>query len=667
MSFQERSIHKLFIANRGEICRRIAQSAKEIGILTASICRRGRVPAYLADLIDEFYFVDEESPSLYLDRQRMLEIAKSMGCNAIHPGFGFLSENAAFAEDVVRAGLIWVGPKPSAIAAMSSKASARDLARTVEVPCLDGLRDLTFDSPAAFMAQVRPFVQRCGFPVLIKAAMGGGGKGMRIVHREEDLWEQAQRAQSEAMNAFGDGSLIIEPYVQRPRHIEVQILADQLGQVVAIGDRDCSVQRRHQKIIEESPAPGLHAHVRKAMAEAAIRLAQQVHYDSVGTVEFLVDWSRPEEQPFYFLEMNTRLQVEHPVTEEAFGIDLVRWQLLVAQGVSLNAEVHALTQPHRHSIEVRLYAEDPHRDFFPSPGPLVGFAPFTGSGIRWERGVDSCDEVSASFDPMIAKVIATGTTRSEAMERLRLSLRNSVVAGMQTNQSFLLSILDEDDFGVGAVTTAYLKERRDHILQVESRRKETAQVSAESWLQRLQSGFLAGGGLNQTTAGSHISYLYQTSSNGTASAEDEKLPQIIQYRLESNDWAAGGMRVRSGFVRQTSGSPRVWLATVQFHDRAEHWVGIDGFTFHREIREQQMDVLSAAGHGQSQVTAPVPGKVVSVSVEAGTEVQSGDILLILESMKMEFEVRASRSGTVETVLVQAGDRVDAGSILVGLD
>lgn len=667
MQDKSHSIKKLFIANRGEICRRIAIAAKELGMQTATLCRQNHTPAFLAEVIDEFHFIEHDTPASYLDGDAVIEAALKLGCDAIHPGFGFLSENKAFAQNVVNAGMTWVGPNSSAIASMASKATARDIAVAAKVPCLDGLSDLDFENESRFLEQTKPFVESYGFPVLLKAAMGGGGKGMRIVYDADELWTQAQRAHSEAVNAFGDGSLIIEPYVQKPRHIEVQILADSHGNVAAIGDRDCSVQRRHQKIVEECPAPGLHESVRKAMAEAAIRLAKQVGYDSVGTVEFLVDWAQPEKQPFYFLEMNTRLQVEHPVTEQAFGIDLVQWQLKVAQGFKLSEQVLAEQKPMQHSVEVRIYAEDPTQDFFPSPGPLIGFHPFHGPGIRWEQGVDSCDEVSASFDPMIAKLIATGADREQAISRLIMALEKSVIAGLKHNQTFLIQLLKEPHFADGSVTTAYLAERNQSILDECEISQKRAEPDMQIMLSKLTNGLLDSDPGDASAPERHVSHLFRKSAQRNTASAGKNPTEIRNLNIETNPRVAGGMRVRSALAIAGPKEPSMWVGAAKFVDRLEYWVCSQGLSIHQTIAERKVDGIRAQAAEQNQIVAPVPGKVVSVNTESGHAVQEGDILLVLESMKMEFEVRAETSGVVEQVMVEAGNRVDAGSLLISLE
>ena len=426
---QIQSIKRIFIANRGEIARRIAQTAKKLGIETVALTDKSVPPAYLADVVTKFVHVKEETTQVYLNPDLMIQYAKTSGADAIHPGFGFLSENAGFAEAVVKAGITWVGPRPGAIDAMASKATARNHAEKAKVPCLPGLNGLDLShGESKALQELEQFASKAGFPLLIKAAYGGGGKGMRIVNKKEELAENARRAAAEAISSFGNGSLIVEKYLPAPRHVEVQVMADKHGNVCIFGDRDCSLQRRHQKILEEAPAPNIPADVRAAMHSAAQGLAGAVGYDNAGTVEFLLDETNRDHVSFYFLEMNTRLQVEHTVTEEVFNVDLVEWQIRVARGEELPLEFKTL-KPRGHSIEVRIYAEDPGTNFFPAPGPVRAFVPSFGRGVRWEIGMDTVDEISTRFDPMISKLVCTAGDRPQAMELVAQTLERTLFAG----------------------------------------------------------------------------------------------------------------------------------------------------------------------------------------------------------------------------------------------
>ena len=667
-------IKKLFIANRGEIARRIATTAGRLGIETVALTDRSIPPAYLADVVTYVVKVEEESPALYLSPGRMVALAKEHGCDALHPGFGFLSENPDFASLVIASGLTWVGPHPGAIEAMASKAAARAWAEKAQVPCIAGLSSFPVpDNLDGDFSQLLAFADKTGYPLLLKAAYGGGGKGMRLVHERDEVKQAALRACSEAKNSFGNGSLICEQYLSAPRHVEVQILGDKHGQVVAIGDRDCSVQRRHQKIIEEAPAPALAPSTREALHRAAIRLAQAVGYDNAGTVEFLVDWSEASrcgtEQQFYFLEMNTRLQVEHPVTEEVFGLDLVEWQLKVAQGETLPQSFRDLT-PRGHSVEIRLYAEDVRKDFFPAPGPVAFFRTGEGPGIRWEVGLDVTDEVTGRFDPMVAKLIATGADRKTALSRLADALSRTFVAGPETNLELLRELVTVSPFATEPVTTHLIKDQLAVILQgLDQRRAKTSEI-AEKVLDTLaETAFGAAPkalpafspkALTQAIFGSRQQPLPKGASGGQRSHDFG-----LRLETEAAGLSLSGSVAGHGQSTSTDGKTvGFWYAAKKTGTTRTLWVSIHGCHFERLIeRERAGAAESTTQHDSSKVLAPVPGKVITVLVETGVQVSAGDTLLVLESMKMEFEVKASRDGTLDTFDVRQGDQVTAGQLL----
>lgn len=667
-----KKIKKLFIANRGEIARRIAMTARRLGIETVALTDRSVPPAFLADVVSHIVQVEEESPALYLSPERMVALALEQGCDALHPGFGFLSENPDFARLVVAKGLTWVGPHSEAIEAMASKAAARTWAEKAKVPCIAGLSGFPVpDTLEGDFGQLLAFADQTGYPLLLKAAFGGGGKGMRLVHERSEVKPAALRAYSEAKNAFGHGDLICEQYLGAPRHVEVQILGDQHGHVIALGDRDCSVQRRHQKIIEEAPAPDLAPTTRQALHEAAIRLAQAVGYDNAGTVEFLVDWSTESptarEQRFYFLEMNTRLQVEHPVTEEVFGLDLVEWQLRVAQGEKLPSAFAHLA-PRGHSIEIRLYAEDIRKDFFPSPGPVAFFKPGEGPGIRWEVGLDATDEVTGRFDPMVAKLVATGVDRATALSRLADALGRTFIAGPATNLELLRELVTASPFAHGPVTTHLIQDSLPDLLKTLDARRAEAQGLADKVLDELAQGAsgLVKAAESALTPRSLTQTIFGVRKKTTSTAQGSIAP-LFGLRLETE--AAGlplsGAAAGHGLLMSPDGK-RVsfWYAAKKTGSTRHLWISIYGFHFERRIERERAGAAEGGTHDDAQkVVAPVPGKVISVFVGNGAEVSSGDTLLVLESMKMEFEVKASRNGTLDTFDVKPGDHVTAGQVL----
>ena len=683
---QKSKIKRLFIANRGEIARRIALTAQRLGIETVAITDRVTPPAFLADVVTRLHRIPDEITALYLDAGAMIRIAKECDCDAVHPGFGFLSENAEFADAVIRAGLTWVGPSPQSIGAMASKAAARTLALKAKVPCIEGLDgiDLENDSSKAKDA-LRSFAGNTGFPLLIKAAFGGGGKGMRIVRSEAELLEQAQRAASEAKNSFGNGLLVVERYLESPRHVEVQILADKSGQVFAIGDRDCSLQRRHQKIIEEAPAPNLNEDTRKAMQSAAINLAAAVRYDSAGTVEFLVDGNAPETgpQPFYFLEMNTRLQVEHPVSEEVFGLDLVEWQLRIACGEFMPAGFAKL-QPRGHSVEARIYAEDVHKNFFPAPGPVSAFITPNSPGIRWETGLDTVDEVTTRFDPMVSKLVATAHSREAALARLAQALRSMFLANDANNVALLTWLADVSEFRSHAVSTHFIADTMPRFMDWENSVRTrlqpaaTAALDAVAWSASAATDFARpttgiapteslAGQLTRLAFGSSITVSTVSTVRGahavTASLHHEKI--AAQDATTTTRLGMGSVRVGEG----ASGRfvPFHFAVRKTGADRSL-FINLDGHNFKREISKASLSASASRGAtatGSSRhISAPVPGKIVAIKVTPGAEVDEGTPVLVIESMKMEFEVKSQRQGRVESIDVAVGEQVSAGQTVV---
>ncbi len=655
-------VRRLFIANRGEIARRIAATARRMGIQTIALTDRATPPAYLLDVIDHFVHVEEEKPALYLDAAAMVRHAKDSGADALHPGFGFLSENAGFAAAVQKAGLVWVGPHPEAIEAMASKAGARDRAVAAGVPVILGISGFPVptDEKGDFK-ELEAFAQKAGFPLLIKAALGGGGKGMRTVNAMGELREAALRCRSEAINSFGDDALICEQYLGAPRHVEVQVMADKHGNVFAIGDRDCSVQRRHQKIIEEAPAPELTETTRKALHAAAVCLGKAVGYDNAGTVEFLVDWSesarRSGEQPFYFLEMNTRLQVEHPVTEEVYGIDLVEQQLRVASGERLPAHFAALA-PRGHSVEVRIYAEDPFQGFFPAPGPVAAFKPASGPGVRWEIGLDEVDEVTGRFDPMVAKLIVTADSRPSALARLVDALDQTFLAGPATNLTLLRELSTVSDFARGAVTTHYLGAALPKLLQGIAKRAAEHEAQASELLDALERGDFGetqADGLARDPA-KLTAAIFAGGSAAAATAPSAR-PRIA---LMSSQRSAAVPHATAQSGRGFAGRP-FWFARWRTATEQQSWIAIGGLHYSRRAaRKDRAAGAGADAAASTDVLAPVPGKVIAVKASAGAEVAQNDAIFVLESMKMEFEVKAVRGGKLAAVNVKVGDQVTAG-------
>ena len=443
-----RPIRKLLVANRGEIALRVMRTARRLGVATVAVYSEADRASPHVRFADEAVLLGPApSAESYLRADRILAAARDTGADAIHPGYGFLSENAAFAEAVAEAGLTFVGPRPHAIRVMGNKLAAKEAVRAYDIPMVPGVDEAIGDAGEAIAV-----ARRVGFPILIKAAAGGGGKGMRVVEREADVAEQMARAISEAESAFGDGSVFVERYVERPRHIEVQVLADQHGRTVHLFERDCSVQRRHQKVVEEAPSAVLDAPLREAMGAAAVRVAEACDYVGAGTVEFLLDAAGA----FYFLEMNTRLQVEHPVTELVAGLDLVEQQLRIAEGHPLAFRQNDL-QLRGHAIELRVYAEDPLADFAPSIGTLARYRPPEGPGIRVDDGFREGMTVPIYYDPMLAKLIAYAPTRAEAIQRMREAIAAYEVEGVATTLPFGRFVMDHPAFVSGDFDTSFVK------------------------------------------------------------------------------------------------------------------------------------------------------------------------------------------------------------------
>ncbi len=441
---------KILVANRGEIAVRILRACREMGIATVAVYSEADADAPHVYLADEAYPIGPApAAESYLNIPKLIEVARKSGAEAVHPGYGFLAENPAFARAVQEAGLTFIGPSPEAMALMGDKAQARQRMAAAGVPVVPGVSQVASDEDLARAAE------RIGYPVLLKAAAGGGGKGMRVVWKPEDLAEAAAAARREAASAFGDDRLLVEKYLPRARHVEVQLLGDHHGTLLALYERECSVQRRYQKIIEEAPAPSLAPETRERLRQAALRAGQAVGYTNAGTVEFILD---PDTQQFYFLEMNTRLQVEHPVTEMVLGIDLVQWQIRVAAGEPLAQDLAQRT-PRGHAIEVRVYAEDPAQGFLPTSGPLLLVREPQAPGVRVDSGARPGFHVSPYYDPLIAKIIAHGEDREQARRRLVQALRETVYLGLPTNLAFLLDVLEHPDFREARVHTRWVEEQ----------------------------------------------------------------------------------------------------------------------------------------------------------------------------------------------------------------
>lgn len=656
---------KLLIANRGEIARRIARTARRLGIATVAVYSDADAKAlHVLEAEEAWHIGPAPAEESYLRIERLIEVARASGAEAIHPGYGFLSENAAFAEACAAAGLVFVGPPPEAIRAMGSKSEAKSIMERAAVPLVPGYHGR--DQEPALLAEE---AARIGFPVLIKAAAGGGGKGMRVVSHPEALPAALESAKREAAGAFGDDQLLIEKYLQCPRHIEVQVFADSYGEVVHLFDRDCSLQRRHQKVVEEAPAPALDPEVREAMAEAAVAAAQAIGYVGAGTVEFIF-----AEGAFYFMEMNTRLQVEHPVTEMITGLDLVEWQLRVAAGERLPARQEEILA-RGHAIEVRLYAEDPQRGFLPSSGCLDHLAfPEEGEGLRIDSGVRSGDEISPYYDPMIAKLIAWGEDRAAALNRLRAALRGIEIAGPATNLLLLQRISQHPAFLEGAIDTEFIARHSEVLLapdqaprrdllavaclaEVERRREETrkrAAVSPDPWSPWWRSD---GWRLNAVTRWPM-----------TFQVGEERQDVAVEYLEQGLEILIEGERLAVRIESLEDGRLHIDLAGRQLTLRPV-WRGNEltllwgGAAYRLRLLDPQIEA-GQSDSAATRVLAPMPGRVAQVQVMPGQEVSRGDVLLVLEAMKMEHTLYAPKDGRIADVHFAVGEQVEEGVELV---
>ena len=645
------SVQRLLIANRGEIARRIMRTAHRMGVATVAVYSHTDAQAlHVREASTAFALGGHTAAESYLRTDRLLEAARATGADAVHPGYGFLSENADFAQAVIDAGLTWVGPPPAAIRALGSKAAAKALAQQHGVPVLPGYAG-TDQSDATFVAEA----QRVGYPLMVKAVAGGGGRGMRLVHHAADLPAALASARTEALAGFGNADLLIERALLRPRHVEVQVLADAHGHCIHLGERDCSVQRRHQKIVEEAPSPAVDAALRQRLGEAAVALARAAGYVGAGTVEFLLEGGQ-----FHLMEMNTRLQVEHPVTEMLTGQDLVEWQLRTARGEPLPLQ-QADVRWHGHAIEVRLCSEDEH--FIPHTGTVAAFAePPAAPGLRFDHAIETGLQVSPHFDSMLGKLIAHGPTRQAALQQLAHALDATVLLGLPTNRTLLAAMLRHPVFAAGDALIPFLDEQGDALRQP-LQPGPTTQLAA----------VLAAWAHSHTPA--------------------ERLPCPFARPLR---WRCGaevlGLRLQEhghGAVTITVGDAthqaRIEAGAVHI-DGTRHTTAVAALPAYNGVPAWQVQITSPGGShtlalqdlshqpqqrtgdaaASGEVRAPFNGRVVALAVQPGQRVARGDALLAIESMKIEHRISAPRDGVVDTITVAIGQQVAPGQRLLNL-
>jgi 3-methylcrotonyl-CoA carboxylase alpha subunit len=655
----------VLIANRGEIARRVIRSARRLGLRCVAVYSEAdRGAAHVTEADAAYCIGPPPAAESYLRGEVILAAARAAGAEAIHPGYGFLSENAAFAEACAAAGIVFIGPPPAAIRAMGSKSEAKALMQAAGVPLVPGYHG-SEQGADHLIAEAH----KVGYPVMIKASAGGGGKGMRVVADPEDFLDGLEAARREAKASFGDDHVLLERYLAAPRHIEMQIFRDDHANAVHLFERDCSSQRRHQKVIEEAPAPGLGEDLREAIGEAALRAAEAIDYRGAGTVEFLVDG-----EAFYFMEMNTRLQVEHPVTEMITGFDLVEWQLRVAAGEPLPVTQRDIVAT-GHAIEARLYAEDPAAGFLPSTGQLLHLSfPEGEEGLRFDSGVRPGDGVSVFYDPMIAKVIAWGPDRVVALSRLQRALARSEVAGVVTNVGFLQAVLSHTRFAAGVVDTAFIDQQRATLVAAEEDVPESVLAAAAlaeiDWRREDARRQAAASGDPhspwQLTNGWRLNA--ETHTELTFVSGEETLDVTVHFGRDGLRLKLPGGEVSAAVEPQADGRLSLRLGDAGFSARvlrrgAERWVVVEGASY-LLVLEDPFRHLGSEAAGGGRIVAPMPGKVTAVLVEAGDRVEEGTPLLRLEAMKMEHTLTAPHDGVVETLACEEGDLVEEGAELV---
>ena len=665
---------KILIANRGEIACRVAATARRMGIRTVAVYSEADAGAKHVAVCDEAVLIGPAAAKdSYLRGQKIIEVAKATGAQAIHPGYGFLSENAEFAEAVQAAGLVFIGPPGSSMRAMGSKSAAKQLMEGANVPLVPGYHGDNQDP--SFLRQQ---ADRIGYPVLLKASAGGGGKGMRVVERSEDFEAALASCKREAISSFGDDKVLVEKYLIRPRHIEIQVFADTLGNCVYLHERYCSVQRRHQKVLEEAPAPGMSQDRRAAMGEAAVNAARAVGYVGAGTVEFIAN----QDGSFYFMEMNTRLQVEHPVTEMITGTDLVEWQLRVAAGQPLPKKQSELFI-HGHAIEARVYAENPEKGFLPSIGTLrhmdtpravefeLGADGANPAAVRVDSGVREGDAISPFYDPMIAKLIVWGADRTQALARLSQALAEFRIVGLATNIAFLKRLVEGEAFSTADLDTGLIDRHGASLFPTPSaaplgalalaalslslgetvRSQDPRANPAEPWAQAR--GWRMNGDYRRVLSLSDEGGAYQVG---------------LTYRHDGWEIDLDGQRQRVELVAQDGAELSLRVGETSLHGCVRR----DGELFHvftggRHFTLSYNDPMAHAGEQEAaggRLTAPMPGKVVAVMASSGQEVKKGEPLVIMEAMKMEHTISAPSDGLVEEVLYQVGDQVADGAPLL---
>jgi 3-methylcrotonyl-CoA carboxylase alpha subunit len=643
-------IRRLLIANRGEIAVRVARGAREMGIAPLGIYSQADENAYHLQFVDDARCVGPAPASeSYLNIDNVIAAAVSMKADAVHPGYGFLSERAAFAQAVREAGLIFVGPSPEAMKAMGSKIDAKRRVREFDVPVVPG-----YDGDDQSLPTLRVEAERVGFPLLIKASAGGGGRGMRVVDSLAQFDESLDAAKREALAAFGDDAVLLERYLRDPRHIEFQVLADAHGTTLHLGERECSIQRRHQKVVEEAPSVALSPDLRATMGAAAVRAAKSVGYVNAGTCEFMLD----SDGSFFFLEMNTRLQVEHPVTELVYGIDLVQWQLRIANGDALTFAQDDV-RPRGWAIETRIYAEDPANHMLPSTGTITRWSPPEGPGVRVDAGVTTGSEVSVYYDPMLAKLIVFGSDRAHAISRLTTALESFGIDGVRANVPLLLWIARNQAFRAGDTTTSFLAKYLDESIFTRGTLPREAALLCAAAL--LLDGIAP---WRIARVGVPIRLQHEA--------------QVVEYRADATstpgEWQLTGDAAGTLHARHAGGAIAVDFDGAQVAGEVTRVDGTfavhyDGAAYDLHFADPpSSDAAVAVGGAGSdgRIVAPMPGKIVKIAVREGDDVAERALLIVLEAMKMEHRIEATNAANVKSILVREGDVVPGGTPLIEL-
>ena len=643
-------LKRILVANRGEIARRVFRTIKELGMDAIAMHSEADRNSLFVKEADESFLL----PNGYLDQETIINKAKELKVDAIHPGYGFLSENAEFCKKVKDEKIVWIGPDAETISLMGDKINSKNFCIKENIPTLQKTSKVSD-------------AKKIGFPILVKASAGGGGKGMRIVKTEKELKDAVIAAKREAKSSFDDDRVFLEKYIEHSRHIEVQILGDNFGNVIHLGERECSIQRRHQKIIEESPSSRLTNKIREDITSAAVKLGKKLNYKSAGTVEFLFDEDTNE---FWFLEVNTRLQVEHPVTEEVTGIDLVKEQIKIASGKKLDF-LQEDVEFNGHAIEARLYAENPENDFLPEIGSINKLSCANNKGIRWDTGIATGDKITPDYDPMLAKVIAIGETREQSAKLLAKELRSTHLAGIKTNKDFLVQCLENNSFLKGKTTSDFIpREHKKLFKAVDKKLLDSAMKASALWLQE-----------HNKKDNKKLHFLPRNWTNGILPKQDitfEFNDEEYKFQYENNN---NHIQIHREHFERLSTSSALIISVDEEHIHCE----IDGIAIKAFITCFHDEITINSGSGdlvfkvlpkfidpneiiiEGSLTAPMPGKILNINVKKGSSVKAGETLLILEAMKMEHTIKATSDGQVIELYVKTGDQVESGSDLMKIE